>query len=128
MNETVVPTAKLSAAPSAYWARMGEKEFLRWAVPYEEDAFLDALARLHARRESGLGPQGADGRYVGAFRSCGIIVPVWDLARGTEPEMVTEPLAALAGRLDEALAVTEPLDANQRRARAGLVARQLTLR
>jgi hypothetical protein len=128
MNETVVPTAKLAAAPSAYWARMGEKEFLRWAVPYEEDAFLDALARLHARRESGLGPQGADGRYVGAFRSCGIIVPVWDLARGTEPEMVTEPLAALAARLDEALAVTEPLDANQRRARAGLVARQLTLR
>ncbi len=55
-------------------------------------------------------------------------MPVWDLAPGTEPEMVEEPLAELAARLDEALAVTAPLDANQRRARAGLVARQLTLR
>ncbi|MDO8105979.1 DUF5926 family protein [Isoptericola sp. b441] len=128
MNESVVPTARLAAAPSAYWARMGDKEFLRWALPHDEDAFLDALARLHARRESGLGPQGRDGRYVGAFRSCGIVVPVWDLAPGTEPEMVEEPLAELAARLEGSLAVTEPLDATQRRARAGLVARQLTLR
>lgn len=128
MNESIIPTAKLASAPSAYWARMGDKEFLRWAVPYDEDAFLDALARLHARRESGLGPSGRDGRFIGAFRSCGILVPVWDLAPGSEPEMVEEPLGELAARLDEALAIDEPLDAASRRARAGLVARQLTLR
>lgn len=128
MNEQVVPTAKIPGVEAAYWARMGAKEFLRWAVPQDEDLFMDALARLHARRESGLGPGGRDGRFVGAFRSCGILVPVWDLAAGTEPELVAEPLAELAARLDEALAVTEPLDAGARRARAGLVARQLTLR
>lgn len=128
MNETIVPTVKLSAVPSAYWARMGDKEFLRWALPHDEQAFLDALARLHARRESGLGEGGADGKFIGMFRSCGIVVPVWDLARGTEPEMVEEALAALGARLDAALAADGPLDANERRARAGLVARQLTLR
>ncbi|MCV2395990.1 DUF5926 family protein [Actinotalea sp. M2MS4P-6] len=128
MNETVVPTVRMSAVESAYWARMGDKEFLRWAVPQDEEVFLDALARLHARRESGLGPSGRDGRFVGAFRSCGILVPVWDLTKGSEPEMVEEPLAELGARLTEAFAVTEPLTANERRARAGLVARQLTLR
>ncbi|HMO12173.1 MAG TPA: DUF5926 family protein [Actinotalea sp.] len=128
MNESIVPTVRLSSVESAYWARMGDKEFLRWAVPQDEDAFLDALARLHVRRESGLGPGGRDGRFIGAFRSCGILVPVWDLARGTEPEMVEESLADLGARVTEALAVDAPLDANERRARAGLVARQLTLR
>jgi len=128
LNENIVPTAKLTSVPSAYWARMGQKEFLRWAVPQEEEAFLDALARLHARRESGLGPAGRDGRFVGAFRSCGLLIPVWDLAAGTEPEMVEEPIAELAERLAAALAVTEPLTVLERRARAGLVARQLTVR
>lgn len=128
LNENIVPTAKLASVPSAYWARMGRKEFLRWAVPQEEEAFLDALARLHARRESGLGPAGRDGRFVGAFRSCGLLIPVWDLAAGTEPEMVEEPLAELAERLTAAFAVTEPLSVVERRARAGLVARQLTVR
>ncbi len=128
MNETIVPTVRMTSVESAYWARMGDKEFLRWAVPQDEEDFLDALARLHARRESGLGPSGRDGRFIGAFRSCGILVPVWDLAKGSEPEMVEEPLGELGARITEALAVDAPLDANERRARAGLVARQLTLR
>src|SRR5690606_4400283 len=85
MNEQIVPTARLSAVPAAYWARMGASEYLRWAVPHDEDRFMDALARLHAKRRSGL-DGGRLGRFVGAFRSCGILVPVWDLAKGTEPE------------------------------------------
>jgi hypothetical protein len=128
MNETIVPTVKLAAVDSAYWVRMGDKDFVRWAVPTDEDAFLDALARLHARRESGLGPQGRDGRFLGAFRTCGIAIPVWEPVRGSEPESVSDALADLAARLDAALASTEPLTATERRARAGLVARQLTLR
>lgn len=127
LNETVVPTRRLSSVEAAYWARMGEREYLRWAVRHDEQDFLDALARLHARRESGLAG-GELGKFIGAFRSCGLLVPVWDLAPGTEPEEVEQPLAELSARLDGALAVEGPLDANERRARAGLVARQLTLR
>ncbi|HWS57766.1 MAG TPA: DUF5926 family protein [Actinotalea sp.] len=128
MNESIVPTVRLTAVEAAYWARMGDREYLRWAVPHDEQLFLDALARLHATRESGLGDGGSVGKFIGAFRSCGVLVPVWDLAPGTEAADVEEPVAALAVRLDAALAVDAPLDATQRRARAGLVARQLTLR
>lgn len=128
MNETIVPTRRLTSVDAAYWARMGAREYLRWAVPHDEQLFLDALARLHARRESGLGDGGAAGKFIGAFRSCGLIVPVWDLAPGSEAADVEAPVAALAQRLEGALAVDAPLDAAERRARAGLVARQLTLR
>lgn len=128
MNESVVPTRRLTSVDAAYWARMGDREYLRWAVPQDEQLFLDALARLHARRESGLGDGGSLGKFIGAFRSCGILVPVWDLAWGTEAEELEEPVRELAARLETALAVDTPLDANERRARAGLVARQLTLR
>ncbi|NTW40385.1 MAG: topoisomerase II, partial [Cellulomonadaceae bacterium] len=128
MNESVVPTVRIDAVGAAYWARMGEREYLRWAVPQDEQVFIDALARLHAKRESGLGEGNALGKFIGAFRSCGVLVPVWDLAPGTEADELAEPLLALSARLDAALALDTPLDANERRARAGLVARQLTLR
>src|SRR5674476_1274610 len=122
------PTRRLTSVDAAYWTRMSGREFLRWAMPHEEEAFMDAFARLHARRESGLGEAGSLGRFLGAFRSCGLVVPVWDLELGTPLETLEAEALALRGRLDEALTVEGPLDANERRARAGLVARQLTLR
>ncbi|GAA1725967.1 DUF5926 family protein [Isoptericola hypogeus] len=121
--EASIPTVKLAAVPSAYWCRMS-KEFLRWARTEDEDRVVDAVARLHARRESGL----AGGKFLGMFRACGLVVPVWELPRGTEAAELEEPVADLARRLDEALATDAPLDANERRARAGIVSRQVTLR
>jgi hypothetical protein len=56
------------------------------------------------------------------------VVPVWDLEAGTPAEALEEPVQALSARLDEALADTSPLTDPQRRARAGLRGRQLTLR
>ncbi len=120
----VVATRKLDAAPSAYWCRMGAREFLRWAQPHDEQRVLDAVARLHGRRASGFD----GGKFVGYFRSSGLVVPVWELDRGTEPEDLEGPLAAFRTVFDEALADSSPLDANGRRARAGIVARQVTLR
>jgi hypothetical protein len=121
--ESTVPTVKLSSVPSAYWCRMS-REFLRWARGEDEDQVVDAIARLHAERESGL----AGGKFLGMFRACGLVVPVWELPRGTEAADLEEPVQELAQRLDAALAETAPLDANQRRARAGIVSRQVTLR
>ena len=124
-NATVVPTVKLTGVASAYWCRMGAKEFLRWAMPYDEEKLLDALARLHARRDATLG----DGtKLIGAFRSCGIVVPVWDLVPGSEAADLEEPTVAFQARLEASLADVAPLDGNERRARAGLVSRQLTVR
>jgi len=123
--EGIVPTVKVDGVAAAYWCRMGEREFLRWARPEDPELLLDALARLHADRISALD----DGsRFVGAFRSCGILVPVWELAGGAEASDVAGPAAAFAPVLEAALAVTDPLTPEQRRARAGLVSRQVSLR
>lgn len=124
-NASVVPTARLESVSAAYWCRIGAKWHLRWAMPDEEEPLLDALARLSA---AGALTVGAGSRFVGAFRALGIVIPVWDLAPDTEAPAVEEPAAALRARLDEALATTAPLTADERRARAEVASRQLTLR
>ncbi|MCP2263364.1 DUF5926 family protein [Promicromonospora thailandica] len=118
-----IPTVKVSSVESAYWCSMS-REFLRWARPEPEDDVIDAISRLHAKRESGL----AGGRFVGAFRASGLVVPVWELPRGTQAEDLEAPVAELGEKLAKALSIKEPLDANERRARAGIVSRQVTLR
>ncbi len=124
-NAAAVPTSRLTSVPAAYWCRIGERAHLRWVMPHPEEALLDALARLHARGASALLP---DSRYVGSFRADGLVVPVWDLAADTEAQALEEPAAAFEAALSEALAEDGPLSPQQRRARAGLASRQLTLR
>jgi hypothetical protein len=123
-NASVVPTARLTSVTSAYWCRMKERCHLRWVLPEDEEPLLDALARLSVAGELALGP---DTRYVGSFRAYGLLVPVWDLPRGMEPGEVEEPAKAFRSRLDEALD-GDKLSDQERRARAGLLNRQLTLR
>lgn len=124
-NAAVVPTVRLSSIDAGYWARIGSKEHLRWALPHDEDTVQNALARLHARGEDTLGEGTA---YVGSFRAHGISVPVWDLRPGTEAEEIEAPAAELAARLATALAETSPLTDQERRALSGLRSRQVTLR
>ncbi|MGH8889920.1 MAG: DUF5926 family protein [Acidothermaceae bacterium] len=126
-SEAVVPTVRLSSVEAAYWCRIGSRTHLRWVMPDDEEPLLDALARLHAARELGLG----DGsKYIGAFRAHGLVVPVWDLPPDAGPAAadVEEPAAAFRKRLNEALAIDSPLTSAERRSRAGLLSRQVTLR
>jgi hypothetical protein len=53
---------------------------------------------------------------------------VWDLPADCTAADVEQPAADFADRLAEALERTEPLSYEERRARAGVVSRQLTLR
>ena len=124
-NAAVIPTARLSSVQAAYWCRMRERSHLRWALPFDEDQGLDALARLAAARELGLG-EGT--RYVGSFRAHGLLVPVWDLPREMEADDVEAPAAALWERLQALVAEPRTLSEDERRARNGLLSRQLTLR
>jgi hypothetical protein len=133
-NDGVIPTERLDGVPGAYWCRMPERAHLRYALPDEEAPLLDAMARLAAR-----GPDPADeglsigegSRYVGSFRAHGLLVPVWDLPRDAPAQDWAASTAALRARLDEQLAVGAdgtPLSDAERRARSGLLSRQLTLR
>ena len=124
-NEAVVPTTRLASVEAAYWCEIRDRNHLRWVMPHDEDELLDALARLHVK---GADRVGQDSRYVGAFRADGLVVPVWDLEPGTVADSLEDPVIVFAGRLAEAMADDSPLDDAQRRARAGLRSRQLTLR
>jgi hypothetical protein len=123
-NASVVPTVRLASVESAYWCRMRERSHLRWVLPHDEEPLLDAFARMSVSGGLGLG-EGT--RFVGSFRAHGLLVPVWDLPVETEAEQVEEPARAWGERLGEALAESGLSD-EARRARQGLVNRQLTLR
>lgn len=122
-NSTVTPTVKLTSVDGAYWTEMGERRFLRWVQPHEEAKLLDALARLHVDGDDKLGD---DIRMIGMFRAHGLLVPVWETE--TDAAALEEPVAALATRLEAALADSTALTSEQREARRGLANRQLTIR
>ena len=124
-NEAAYPTARLTQVESAYWTNVGTKEHLRWVMPQPEDALLAALARLHVAGKDVLVP-GA--RFVGMFRTHGVLAPVWDLEVGTGAEALEEPAAAFAKDLEAALADASDLTPEERSARNGLANRQVTLR
>lgn len=124
-NEGLVPTERLTGVDAAYWCRIGTKEHLRWVLPYEEDALRDAFARLHA---AGADTLGEGTRWIGAFRAHGLLAPVWDLVPGAQAQDVEGPAEEYLARLRDALTITTPLTDSERRARAGVAARQLTLR
>lgn len=124
-NASIVPTVRMTAAPAAYWCRFPDKAHVRWVLGDDENVALAALARLSRAGELTLGPQT---RFAGMFRAHGLLVPVWDLP--TEPGAADweEPLAAFAARYAAAREAGVELDAQERRAREGLLARQVALR
>ena len=119
------PPSRMAALPSAYWVRIGDRTHIRLVLPDDEDAATDALARLHAAGDDGLG---GDTRLLGAFRACGLLVPVWDLDPTLEAGDYEDELTAWGERYAAALAADAPLTAEERRARSGLLSRQVTLR
>jgi hypothetical protein len=56
------------------------------------------------------------------------VAPVWDLPLGFGAVSCEEPAAQFGARLQQALTDDAPLSDAQRRARAGLTTRQVTLR
>ena len=121
----VAPTTRLSSVDAAYWVDAGSKEHLRWVLPEDETALLDALARLHAAGDDSIAD---DSKLVGMFRAHGLLTPVWDLAPGTGAEALEGPVAALRERLDRALATRTTLTSQERAARSMLANQQVTLR
>ncbi|WP_182049881.1 DUF5926 family protein [Changpingibacter yushuensis] len=122
-REQLIPTAQVPGQPGAYWCRMS-REFLRWVRPEPRDAVLDGLARLRVAGEGSFD----ESRFVGAFRAQGLLIPVWELQAGSEADELAEPLAEFAAQFDAAIASHEPLSSDEKRARAGIVSRQVTLR
>ncbi len=125
-NSAIMPTSRVAGLPGAYWVDAGDRAHLRWVRPEDEQPLMAALARLAVADELGLG-EGS--RYVGSFRAHGRLVPVWDLDHDAHPTEWDAPALAFAGRLGQTLGSDDaPLNDAERRARDGILGRQITLR
>lgn len=124
-NQTVFPTVRLKSVEAAYWCAPGPKAHVRWPLPYAEDDLLNALARLSAAGDLTLGE---DTKFAGQFRGHGLLVPVWDVPIDAHPDEFEEPMARMKERIEKALAIDAPLNEAERRARAGIIGRQVSLR
>src|SRR5699024_9057732 len=124
-NEAAVPTVAVPDRPSTYWCKMSDRTYVRWILAEDEDDATTAFARLQAAGEHTLGEGTA---LLGAFRAAGLLVPVLEVDPQTDPADLTEPLQALADRYAAALGKDDRLTPDERRARDGLVSRQVTLR
>ena len=124
-NDAIMTTRAVTGLDHAYWVDAGAKDHVRWVLDADEDRVIDAVTRLHARRQSAI-CEGS--KYVGSFRAEGLAIPVWDIDKGLGVEAVDAAAEEFRARFEEALASTEPLTPAERRARGGIVARQVTLR
>lgn len=123
-RENVTPSASIEGVRGAYWCRM-TSEFVRWIRTEDQDRVLDGLARLQSARSEGFDK---DARFVGAFRGSGLLIPVWQLAPGTEADELSSPMATFEAEFEAAINSTEPLTPEEKRTRSGIVSRQVTLR
>ena len=122
------PSRRSSSPPRrpAYWCRIGERTYVRWVLPLRRGR-RDQRAGPPARRRRE--PPRRDGRLLGCFRSSGLLIPVWEV----DPDAEAARLRGGRRRDGDAdrrrrCADTEPLDAAERGAKAGLTNRQVTLR
>lgn len=122
-NSSIIPMTEMTGLSSSYAVTYGERTYIRVVLPDDEDRATDA--RLHAAGTDALG-EGT--RLLGAFRACGLLVPVLEVPLGSELAAYDPELAAWGERYAAALAVEAPLTADERRARSGLLGRQVTLR
>jgi hypothetical protein len=124
-NASIIPTDRLASVPSAYVATMGERRYLRWVQPYREEPLFDALARLRASGQDALGEHTT---LLGTFRAHGLLIPVWELDDEALLDDLEDPALEMAGRLADGVDDRTSLDADERRARAALANRQITIR
>lgn len=124
LRAETVPSAQVEGVQGAYWCQMN-KAFVRWCRSEDENLVLDGLARLQAKRALQVGE---DTKFVGAFRALGILVPVWELPDGLDLAILSKSMQSFAPKIEAAIADTQPLSDEERRAKAGIVSRQVTLR
>ena len=129
-NNTVMethPAGGEDLTGAAFWSEgHGDKAYIRWVRPADdENAFLNAIARLAARGDMNVGE---DTKFAGVFRTHGLIAPVFDL----RPDVAHDSYAAELARVDAALAdeLTNDaqLNADERKQLQNLKSRQVTLR
>ncbi|QYH19086.1 preprotein translocase subunit SecA [Corynebacterium aquatimens] len=127
-NDAVMPSTQVKAdvPGSVWWVNPGGgKAHIRWVRPEEnENQMLSALARIAARGELNLG-EGT--KFAGAFRTHGVVVPVWDLDPEMPAESFAEALVTLNKAIEEEYASDAQLNADERKQLDNIKSRQVTI-
>ncbi|PFG27773.1 DUF5926 family protein [Corynebacterium renale] len=127
-NERIIPSYPVEAnIPGvAWWVNPGNgKAHIRWVrTDDNENQLLNALARIAARGELVLG-EGS--KFAGAFRTHGVVVPVWDLDPAREVASYAADLEELAAKIDAELGNDAQLTADERKQLQNIKSRQVTI-
>ena len=126
-NDTIMPSYRINPdVPGAvWWIDPGERAHIRWIRREDEGPLLDALARVHAADNLSMG-EGT--KFAGVFRANGVLVPVWDLDNTKAHDSWNAVIEDANRRIDAAMKSDEPLTAAERKSRATIVSRQVTIR
>ncbi|WP_342318617.1 DUF5926 family protein [Corynebacterium mayonis] len=127
-NEAVIPSHQVEAdvPGSVWWVNPGGgKAHIRWVRPEEnENQMLSALARIAARGNLHLG-EGT--KFAGAFRTHGVVVPVWDLDPAVDFATYEEALVELNKQIEAEYSNPEQLTAEERKQLDNIKSRQVTI-
>lgn len=127
-NDAVMPSTQIKTdlPGSVWWVNPGGgKAHIRWVRPEDnENQILAAVARIAARGELTLG-EGT--KFAGAFRTHGVVVPVWDLAPDVEAQSYAEALAALNEKIGAEYENDAQLSAEERKQLDNIKSRQVTI-
>ena len=127
-NDAVLPSEKVGVdLPGAIWwvNPGGGKAHIRWVRTEDNEAqMLSALARIAARGELNLG-EGT--KFAGAFRTHGLVVPVFDLDPSVDAGSYEEALAALNKQIETEYSNDAALTADERKQLDNIKSRQVTI-
>ena len=127
-NDAVLPSTQVKAdvPGTAWWVNPGGgKAHIRWVRPEEnENQMLNALARIAARGELNLGE---DTKFAGAFRTHGVVVPVWDLDPSVDAASYVDALVTLNKAIEAEYANDAALSADERKQLDNIKSRQVTI-
>lgn len=127
-NDAVLPSEKVGEGlPGAIWwvNPGGGKAHIRWVRTEDNEVqMLSALARIAARGELNFG-EGT--KFAGAFRTHGLVVPVFDLDPTVEAGSYEEALATLNTQIEAEYTNDAALTAEERKQLDNIKSRQVTI-
>lgn len=127
-NDAVLPSEKIQVdlPGSIWWVNPGGgKAHIRWVRPEDNEAqMLTALARIAAAGELHLG-EGT--RFAGAFRTHGVVVPVWDLDPSVDAASYADALKTLNAKIEAEYTNDAQLSADERKQLDNIKSRQVTI-
>lgn len=127
-NDAVLPSEKVGEGlPGAIWwvNPGGGKAHIRWVRTEDNEAqMLSALARIAARGELNLG-EGT--KFAGAFRTHGLVVPVFDLEPSVNAGSYEDALVALNTQIEAEYTNDTALNADERKQLDNIKSRQVTI-